>query len=57
MRKMVIAILILALVLAACGSDEPTKGDITVYVTVPLSGFQANGGRRLSAAPNWRPPI
>lgn len=47
MRKMVIAILILALVLAACGSDEPTKGDITVYVTVPLSGFQANGGQTI----------
>jgi branched-chain amino acid transport system substrate-binding protein len=44
------------LLLAACGGpDEPTKGDITVYVAAPLSGFQANagqtvlGGARLAA--------
>lgn len=53
-------LLILALILAACGgtgaSKEPTKGDVTVYVAVPLSGFQANagqtvlGGVRLKAA-------
>ena len=35
----------IALLLAACGgSSEPTKGDLTVYVAAPLSGFQANGG-------------
>ncbi|MFN2168405.1 MAG: branched-chain amino acid ABC transporter substrate-binding protein, partial [Anaerolineae bacterium] len=34
------------LLLAACGGpDEPTKGDITVYVAAPLSGFQANAGQ------------
>jgi branched-chain amino acid transport system substrate-binding protein len=34
--------------LAACGggrSSEPTRGDVIVYVAVPLSGFQANGGQ------------
>jgi branched-chain amino acid transport system substrate-binding protein len=43
-------ILILALTASACGSSTnqvtaPTKGDVTVYVTVPLSGSQANGGQ------------
>jgi branched-chain amino acid transport system substrate-binding protein len=34
------------LLLAACGGqDEPTKGEVIVYVAVPLSGFQANGGQ------------
>ena len=46
---LIAASLLLALVLAACGasgrSAEPTKGDVTVYVAVPLSGFQANGGQ------------
>jgi branched-chain amino acid transport system substrate-binding protein len=38
--------LILILVgLTACSSSEPTKGDVTVYVAAPLSGFQANGGQ------------
>jgi branched-chain amino acid transport system substrate-binding protein len=44
--------------LAACNgaSGQPTKGEIYVYVAVPLSGFQANGGQtvlggvRLAAA-------
>jgi branched-chain amino acid transport system substrate-binding protein len=53
-------ILIFALFIVACGgtgsSSEPTKGDVIVYVAVPLSGFQANagqtvlGGARLKAA-------
>ena len=35
-----------AFLLAACGrSSEPAKGDLVVYVAVPLSGFQANGGQ------------
>lgn len=42
-------LLILTLfLLAACGgggSAQPTKGDVIVYVAVPLSGFQANGGQ------------
>ncbi len=35
----------LGLVGCASGSKEPTKGDVIVYVAVPLSGFQANGGQ------------
>lgn len=46
---LVIAFLLAALVLTACGGSgqtaQPTKGDVTVYVAVPLSGFQANGGQ------------
>jgi len=51
---------IFVLFIAACGGggsmSEPTKGDVIVYVAVPLSGFQANagqtvlGGARLKAA-------
>ena len=34
------------LLLAACGGPkEPKKGEVIVYVAVPLSGFQANGGQ------------
>jgi branched-chain amino acid transport system substrate-binding protein len=49
-RKLLISLaLIAALLLAACGgggsAGEPTKGDVVVYVAVPLSGFQANGGQ------------
>jgi branched-chain amino acid transport system substrate-binding protein len=43
-----IVLLILTLLLGACndsGSQEPTRGDAVVYVAVPLSGFQANGGQ------------
>jgi branched-chain amino acid transport system substrate-binding protein len=43
------SLLAFALTLTACGgvssSSEPTKGDVIVYVAVPLSGFQANGGQ------------
>ena len=41
-------LMVAALVLAACGGggdSEPTRGDVVVYVAVPLSGFQANGGQ------------
>ncbi len=56
------ALVAIPLLLAACGGGpapeaaKPTKGDLTVYVAVPLSGFQANagqtvlGGARLKAA-------
>ncbi len=41
--------LILTTILAACGGgqSEPTKGDAVVFVAVPLSGFQANGGQTI----------
>lgn len=46
--KRILALSFVALVaafgLAACGPSEP-KGELTVYVAVPLSGFQANGGQ------------
>ncbi|MFN2227589.1 MAG: branched-chain amino acid ABC transporter substrate-binding protein [Anaerolineae bacterium] len=39
-------LIILSLLLTACGGGgEPTKGEVTVYVAAPLSGFQANGGQ------------
>jgi branched-chain amino acid transport system substrate-binding protein len=58
MLKLRSLLLIIIFFLAACGggSSEPTKGEAIVYVAVPLSGFQANGGQtvlggvRLAAA-------
>ncbi|MCB0124956.1 MAG: branched-chain amino acid ABC transporter substrate-binding protein [Caldilineaceae bacterium] len=46
-RIVVTFLLFLALFLPACGgnSSEPTRGDAIVFVAVPLSGFQANGGQ------------
>lgn len=45
--KTVLSLLTVVALLAACGggSGEPTRGDVAVYVAVPLSGFQANGGQ------------
>jgi branched-chain amino acid transport system substrate-binding protein len=44
--RLILLAVIISLLLAACsGSSEPTKGDLTVYVAAPLSGFQANGGQ------------
>jgi len=34
-----------ALALAGCGSQAPSRGEAVVYVAVPLSGFMANGGQ------------
>jgi branched-chain amino acid transport system substrate-binding protein len=53
MRKYVLLVLALALVassasllLTGCGGDQaPSKGDVLVFVAVPLSGFMANGGQ------------
>lgn len=47
MWRLTAVLMIVALVLAACGSgsSEPTNGELTVYVGAPLSGFQANGGQ------------
>mgnify|MGYP001038819897 CR=1 FL=1 len=42
----VILVLILSLLVVACGGpSEPSRGEVIVYVAVPLSGFQANGGQ------------
>ncbi len=45
--KRVFLCIIVILTLAGCGggAKTPTKGDVIVYVAVPLSGFQANGGQ------------
>jgi len=44
--RALLMLIILSLLLTACGSGgEPTKGEVTVYVVAPLSGFQANGGQ------------
>jgi branched-chain amino acid transport system substrate-binding protein len=45
MNRLVIVLIMLALLLSACGSPAPTKGEVIVYVAAPLSGFQANGGQ------------
>jgi branched-chain amino acid transport system substrate-binding protein len=38
--------IVAALTVAACGgASEPTRGELTIYVGAPLSGFQANGGQ------------
>jgi branched-chain amino acid transport system substrate-binding protein len=36
------------LFLTACAFGAPTKGDLTVYVAGPLSGFQANTGQTVA---------
>ncbi len=47
MKAKTIVLIVLILILTACGGDDnkPTKGDVIVYVAAPLSGFQANGGQ------------
>jgi branched-chain amino acid transport system substrate-binding protein len=48
-RNAVLALtLVLMIVLAACSSGAPTKGDVIVYVAGPLSGFQANTGQTVA---------
>jgi branched-chain amino acid transport system substrate-binding protein len=45
-RSAVLILLTCCVLLAACGGpSEPDRGEAIVYVTVPLSGFQANGGQ------------
>lgn len=56
-RFLLTILLLVTLITAACGRNgAPNRGDVIVYVAVPLSGFQANGGQtvlggvRLAAA-------
>jgi branched-chain amino acid transport system substrate-binding protein len=59
-RTALILLIIVGLVLTGCGGGKgggtPTKGEVIIFVAVPLSGFQANGGQtvlggvRLAAA-------
>jgi hypothetical protein len=49
----VVIIFLLAMLLSACSgglagnssASVPNKGDVIVYVAVPMSGFQANAGQ------------
>jgi branched-chain amino acid transport system substrate-binding protein len=59
MLNIVVLLAIASLLLTACGAKTggtPTKGEVIVYVAVPLTGFQANAGQtvrdgvRLAAA-------
>jgi len=41
-------IVLIALLVTSCGGQStPTQGDAIVFVAVPLSGFQANGGQTI----------
>ena len=41
--------LIVAILLAGCSAaGAPTRGEVTVYVAGPLSGFQANTGQTVA---------
>ena len=55
MTKLLQCILPLALILilVACGAPQP-KGELLVYVAVPLSGFQANGGQTVLGGANLK---
>jgi branched-chain amino acid transport system substrate-binding protein len=45
-RLLLITLTLFTLILSACGGNsEPDRGEVYVYVAVPLSGFQANGGQ------------
>ena len=43
-KILICALLLTILLLPACGSKKPS-GEVFIYVAVPLSGFQANGGQ------------
>ncbi len=51
--RVILLPLILVLFLVACGAPQ-SKGEIYVYVAVPLSGFQANGGQTVLGGANLR---
>ena len=46
-RLLLTCLTLISLLLAACGGGnrQPDQGEVYVYVAVPLSGFQANGGQ------------
>lgn len=46
MRNLILILVVLSLLLTGCNANpQPTRGEVTVFVAVPLSGFQANGGQ------------
>jgi len=48
MRLVMVLFMIATLVSACGGSAAPAKGEVTVYVAGPLSGFQANTGQTVA---------
>ncbi len=45
-RLLLTFLTLITLLLSACGgNNNPDRGEVYVYVAVPLSGFQANGGQ------------
>ena len=44
-RTIIALVLVVMLLVTSCGLPKPRKGDLTVYVAVPLSGSQADGGQ------------
>ena len=52
-RVWVIFVSLWLVLLAACGAPQ-SKGEVYVYVAVPLSGFQANGGQTVLGGANLR---
>jgi branched-chain amino acid transport system substrate-binding protein len=45
MKRVLVALALMLFAATGCSSTTPTKGDVLVYVVVPLSGGQANGGQ------------
>ncbi len=46
LKLLLVLLIVSSLLLTSCGGPkEPNKGEVIVYVAVPLSGFQANGGQ------------
>ncbi|MEJ5197436.1 MAG: branched-chain amino acid ABC transporter substrate-binding protein [Anaerolineae bacterium] len=49
LRSIVPLLLVLLIILAGCSTGpRPTRGEVTVYVAGPLSGFQANTGQTVA---------
>ncbi|PKO22289.1 MAG: hypothetical protein CVU38_10270 [Chloroflexi bacterium HGW-Chloroflexi-1] len=47
-RALWTVVLIFAVLLSGCSAGSPTKGEVTVFVAGPLSGFQANTGQTVA---------
>ncbi len=45
MKRILFMLAIIILALTACAGNTPSKGEVFVYVVVPLSGWQANSGQ------------
>lgn len=48
LMRLVMILLIVVTLVSACGGAAPAKGEVTVYVAGPLSGFQANTGQTVA---------